>query len=332
MNQVVEEVSTLNERVNTACDFLIPKLEYIIKYTDVEHAASKCHDLHTLLLSDTPKSPNLHNALNDFKPRIKNILKLLNDVPVNLPHSMQTDLVNKAKDQMGGVLLQMTTLLFLINLVPNHIKKMREEMPKSHADKEYCETLDSLETIKKPVTRLINMMDKCKAILNRLNAIISDSLKLADSGHSPSNTIFTGLRRKTSKDHHHSARSRSVNIVSDDDSPKSSHLAKSTSTHSSGRSKNKQIHIVSPDSQQSARSSSRQSTKKTHHANTVSPDENSKQSVKSPSAKTLKKWSQLKPKPPSTKLTDAVNYKKHPGRTHRVSTENYSNPRRAQSH
>jgi hypothetical protein len=285
-----------------------------------------------LLLSDTLKSPNLHNALNDFKPRIKNILKLL-----NLPLSMQTDLVNKAKDQMGGVLLQMTTLLFLINLVPNHIKKMREEMPKSHADKEYCETLDSLKTIKKPVTRLINMMDKCKAILNRLNAIIPDSLKLSDSGHALSDTIFTGLRRKTSKDHH-SARSRrvtNVNIVSDDDSPKSSHLEKSTSTHSSGRSINK-INIVSPDSQQSARSSSMrslsQSTKKTHHANTVSPDKNSKQSVKYPSAKTLKKWSQLKPKPPSTKLTDAVNYKKHPGRTHRVSTENYSNPRRAQSH
>ena len=179
------------------------------------------------------------------------------------------------------------------------------------------------------------MMDKCKLILNRLNAIITDSLKLSDSGHALSNTIFTGLRRKTSKDHH-SASSRSVNIVSDDDSPKSSHLEKSTSTHSSGRSMNKNIHIVSPDSQQSARSSSMrslsQSTKKTHHANTVSPDKNDKQHTKS-SGVTLKKRLPLKPKPPSKTLPDnAVNYKQHPRRTHRVSTENYSNPRRAQSH
>jgi hypothetical protein len=198
---------------------------------------------------------------------------------------------------------------------------MREKMRKSHADKEYCETLDFLRNENIPVNRLLDMISNCKSILNKLDKIIPDSL---------SNTIFTTnkLRRKTSKGHH-SARSRSVNIVSDDESsPKSYQHKKSTSSRSTN--KTLRVNKVSPDenSKQSDKSismrSSSRSTKKTHHANTVSPVENSKQSVKSPSAKTLKTRSQLKPKPPSTKLTDdAVNYKKRPGRKYTES----KNPR-----
>jgi hypothetical protein len=281
-----------------------------------------------LLLSDD-ESKNLHTALNGFELIIENILKLLNDAP----HSTKTNLDN-AKTQMNNVLIKTNELFFLINRVPGYIDSMRKKMQKSHAYKEYCETLDSLETIKTPVTRLINMMDKCKSILKTLDKIIPDSLKLADSGHALSNTIFTTneFRRKTSKDHH-SARGPIVNIVSDDESsPKSHHLEKSTPTRSSGRSMNKTLRVnkVSPDenSKQSDKSismrSSSRSTKKTHHANTVSPDENSKQSVKSPSAKTLKKRSPLKPKPPSkTRTNNVVNYKKRPGRKYTES----KNPR-----
>jgi hypothetical protein len=329
VQEVVQKVSTLNKRANIAFDSLITQLKEIIHDDDVNRAVSNCHDLYWLLSSDKPESSNLHNALKYFEPRIKNILKLLKKVPVNLPPSMQTGLVD-AKNQMGKVLVQMDTLLLHISSVPKYIDSMREKMQKSHADKDYCETLDFLRKTNIRLNRLLDMISNCMAILNRLNAIILDSLKLADSGHSPSNTIFTttGLRRKTSKGHH-SASSRSVtnvNIVSDDDFPKSSHLAKSTSTHSSGRSM--KIRIVSPDSQQSARSSSRQSTKKTHHANTVSPDKNENPHRKL-GVTLKKKSSQLNPNPPLKKRTNtAFN---HPGRNLRVSSTN-GNLRPTQSH
>lgn len=246
MNKAVFE---LNTHVNSVLDHFIRELESIIKVQDMDDKTEvlTCRNLHNLLLSDHKNA--LSNDLNIFESRIKIIQQSLNG-----PSSMKPNLDN-AK-QMEDVLGKMLKLFHVISIVLKYIESIRNKRKTTRghqADKKYCLTLDLLTA---PLKRLLNIIDNCNSILDKLYVTDRNSLR---------NTIITtGSRRKTSKIHH----------------SKSDYSEKSKSTRSPSQS-TKQIHIVSPDNKgkQIVKSSSTSTLKKRLPFNNPRPPSKEKPTI-----------------------------------------------------